>query len=232
MDWQGSRLRCPSAGEVIEQDRLLVRRGGYRQRMHPKVIFFDLGGVVCRFHRQRRLAALGEACGVPPERVESELYASGLISRWDLGLDASSEIHRTIREKLGFPGNIQALQEIWCSAFEPDPDVLALAGSLRPLHTALLTDNDHLLLDALPDQFPQVASHFDALLFSCRLGATKPEPTAFTRALDLMGIAPGESVFIDDRAVNVAAARDLGIAAIHFRDAAALGAALDGLLAR
>ncbi|WP_445269896.1 HAD family hydrolase [Streptomyces sp. DSM 41634] len=200
--------------------------------MQPKVIFFDLGGVVCRFHRERRLAELGEACGIPPEQVESELYASGLISRWDLGLDSASEIHRTIRERLGFQGNIRALQEVWCRAFEPDPEVLVLVDAVRPLRTALLTDNDPLLLEALPGLLPQVASRFDALFFSCRLGAAKPEPEVFRQAVDRMGVAPGEAVFIDDRAANVAAARALGITAIHFRDAGGLGAALDALLPR
>ncbi|MFD6918442.1 HAD family hydrolase [Streptomyces virginiae] len=200
--------------------------------MQPKVIYFDLGGVVCRFHPERRLAALGAACGLTPEQVESRLYGSGLISRWDLGLDSPSEIHRTIQERLGFQGSIRALQEIWCRAFEPDPKVLRLADTVRPLRTALLTDNDPLLLEAFPDLFPQVASRFDALLFSCRLGATKPEPVVFTQALDMMGVAPAEAVFIDDRAANVAAARELGIAAIHFRDTVGLGEALDALLPR
>ncbi|MFE2285099.1 HAD family hydrolase [Streptomyces sp. NPDC059443] len=197
--------------------------------MQPKVVFFDLGGVVCRFHPGRRLAALGRACGITPEQVESGLYASGLISRWDLGLDSPSAIHRTIQERLGFRGSIRALQEIWCRAFEPDPEVLRLADTVRPLRTALLTDNDPLLLEAFPELFPQVASRFDALLFSCRLGAAKPEPAVFTQALDMMGVAPAEAVFIDDRASNVAAARGVGITAIHFRDPLGLGVALDAL---
>ncbi|MCX4780319.1 HAD family hydrolase [Streptomyces sp. NBC_01264] len=200
--------------------------------MQPKVVLFDLGGVVCRFHPERRLAALGRACGITPERVESGLYASGLISRWDLGLDSPSEMHRTIQERLGFQGSIRALQEIWCRAFEPDLKVLTLVDAVRPLRTALLTDNDPLLLEAFPDLFPQVASRFDDLFFSCRLGAVKPEPVVFTQALDTMGFAPAEAVFIDDRAANVAAARGLGITAIHFRDPVGLGAALDALLPR
>ncbi len=102
---------------------------------------------------------------------------------------------------------------------------------LRPLHTALLTDNDHLLLNALPQVFPEVGSRFDALLFSCRFGAAKPDPMVFTRALDLMGCAPTEAVFIDDKAANVGAAQELGITAIQFGGAAELGAELDGLLA-
>ncbi len=200
--------------------------------MRPKVIFFDLGDVVCRFRPQRRLAALGDACGVSPEQVESLLYASGLIERWDRGLGTAEEIHRTLREGLGYPGDLTALQEVWCRAFEPDPQVLEVVDGLRPLRTALLTDNDPLLLSALPGVLPQVASCFDALLFSCRLGATKPDPAVFTQALDLMASAPGEAVFIDDKAANVAAARELGITAIHFSGAGGLDAALDGLLDR
>jgi putative hydrolase of the HAD superfamily len=199
--------------------------------MQPKVIFFDLGGVVCQFLPQRRLDALGEACGVSSDQVEGVLYTSGLIRRWDLGHDSSAEIHRTVMDRLGYPGSLAELQELWCRAFEPDPQVLQLVDRLRPLHTALLTDNDHLLLDALPQVLPEVGSRFDTLLFSCRLGAAKPDPVVFTRALDLTGCAPAEAVFIDDKAANVAAAQELGITAIQFGGAAGLGADLDGLLA-
>lgn len=198
--------------------------------MRPKVIFFDLGNVVCRFHPQRRLAALGEACGVSVERVERALYGSGLIERWDHGLGSPAEIHRTLQEELGYPGDMAALHEVWCSAFEPDPQVLDLVDRLRPLRTALLTNNDLLLLDALPEVLPQVASRFEALIFSSRVGAAKPERAAFTRALDLMGSTPNEAVFIDDKPANVAGAQAVGITAIHFSGAAELSSALGRLL--
>ena len=204
----------------------------YRRRMQPKVIFFDLGGVVCRFLPQRRLDALGEVCGMSSDQVKDVLYTSGLIRRWDLGHDSSTEIHRRMTDGLGYQGSLAELQELWCRAFEPDWQVLQLIDGLRPLHTALLTDNDPLLLDALPQVLPEVESRFDSLLFSCRLGAAKPDPVVFTRALDLMGCAPAEAVFIDDKAANVAAAQELGITAIQFGDAAELGTELGMLLAR
>lgn len=205
---------------------------GYRQRMQPKVIFFDLGGVVCRFLPQRRLAALAEACGVSVEQVESELYASGLIEGWDRGLGSSAEIHHAVRERLGYPGDLAALRKVWCRAFEPDPQVLDQVDGARPLRTALLTDNDHLLLDALPEELPQVASRFDALLFSCRFGATKPSAAVFNQALDAMASVADEAVFIDDKPANVAAAQELGITAIQFSGAAGLGPALDRVLSQ
>ncbi|MET9467103.1 HAD family phosphatase [Streptomyces sp. NPDC006544] len=199
--------------------------------MQPKVIFFDLGGVVCRFLPQRRLDALGDACGVSSDQVEGVLYSSGLIRRGELGHASSAEIHRTVVDGLGYPGSFAELRELWCRAFQPDPHVLQVVDRLRPLRTALLTDNDPLLLDALPHVFPEVGSRFDPLLFSCRLGAAKPDPVVFARALDLTGCAPAEAVFIDDKATNVAAARELGITAIQFVGAAELVAELDGLLA-
>ena len=43
-------------------------------------------------------------------------------------------------------------------------------------------------------------------------------------ALARWGLEPGQAVFIDDNAANVAAARDLGIDGIRFTDPAALAA--------
>jgi putative hydrolase of the HAD superfamily len=194
------------------------------------VIFFDLGGVVCRFHPQRRLDALGAACGVSADRAREVLYGSGLVERWDRGLASAAEIHQEVRDRLGYPGSLAELRELWCLAFEPDPEVLQLVDAVRPLRTALLTDNDHLLLDALPTALPQVASRFDTLLFSCTLGATKPDPSVFARALDALGCAADEAVFVDDRAANTAAARQAGITAVRFDGAAELARQLAPLV--
>ncbi|MGW5420392.1 HAD family hydrolase [Streptomyces sp. NPDC003943] len=198
--------------------------------MRPEVILFDLADVVCRFHPQRRLTVLAEACGVSAERAEQVLYESGRVARWDRGLGSVAEIHRTLREELGYPGDTADLHEVWCSAFEPDPAVLEIVDRLRPLPTALLTNNDALVLEALPEVLPQVAARFDPLLFSCLLGATKPDPAAYTRALRLVGVPPEAALFIDDKPSNVAGARAVGITALHFTGAAQLDAALAELL--
>ncbi|MCW3837513.1 HAD family hydrolase [Sphingomonas canadensis] len=44
----------------------------------------------------------------------------------------------------------------------------------------------------------------------------KPDPAIFRLALDRFGLAPHEGLFVDDNAANIAAARDLGIPALHF----------------
>ena len=57
----------------------------------------------------------------------------------------------------------------------------------------------------------------------------KPEPIIFKRTLERLGRKPAESIFIDDFLHNVAAARQLGMQAIHFQPGINLQAELDKL---
>lgn len=54
---------------------------------------------------------------------------------------------------------------------------------------------------------------FDQSFYSCDLGVAKPEPAFFTRALDQLGATAPEVLFVDDHEANVAAAREVGLAA-------------------
>ena len=54
---------------------------------------------------------------------------------------------------------------------------------------------------------------FDESFYSCDLGEMKPEPGFFLAALDRLGARAFEVVFVDDHPGNVAAAREVGLAA-------------------
>jgi putative hydrolase of the HAD superfamily len=59
---------------------------------------------------------------------------------------------------------------------------------------------------------------FSAFFSSCFLGARKPGPEIYRRALDVTQRDPAECLFIDDREGNLESARQLGMHAIQFRD--------------
>ncbi len=68
---------------------------------------------------------------------------------------------------------------------------------------------------------------------SCETGVRKPDPQAYLGACARLGAAPSEALLVDDREENCRAARDHGLHAHRFTDAASLDAALRdlGLLA-
>jgi 2-haloacid dehalogenase len=57
----------------------------------------------------------------------------------------------------------------------------------------------------------------------------KPDPAIFELALARFGLGPGEALFIDDRAENIAAAEAAGLIGHLFRDAETLRDVLAGL---
>ncbi|WP_109505965.1 HAD family hydrolase [Nocardioides speluncae] len=54
---------------------------------------------------------------------------------------------------------------------------------------------------------------FDSSFYSCAVGAAKPDPAYFRKVVATLGVEPGEVGFVDDLAVNVAAAREVGLVA-------------------
>ncbi|MFQ8596678.1 MAG: HAD-IA family hydrolase, partial [Alistipes onderdonkii] len=59
-------------------------------------------------------------------------------------------------------------------------------------------------------RFP-VYGLFDGEVVSCEEGVVKPEPEIYRRLLGRYGLDPAQTLFIDDRPANIAAAAALGI---------------------
>lgn len=59
--------------------------------------------------------------------------------------------------------------------------------------------------------------HIRRWFISSDLGARKPDPAPYEAVLDGLGLSPAEVVFVDDRPVNLAPARALGMRTILFR---------------
>jgi FMN phosphatase YigB (HAD superfamily) len=58
------------------------------------------------------------------------------------------------------------------------------------------------------------------------LGVAKPDPAIYRHTLAELGVEPEEALFIDDKRINVEAARALGIQAIEFSSVEGLRAGL------
>ncbi|GGO12173.1 hypothetical protein GCM10010116_24410 [Microbispora rosea subsp. aerata] len=59
---------------------------------------------------------------------------------------------------------------------------------------------------------------FDAVVISGEVGMRKPEERIFRHALGLLGLEPGQCVFVDDIEANIVAARAIGLHGVHHSD--------------
>ena len=84
------------------------------------------------------------------------------------------------------------------------------------------------LFDRTVPAYPFLAA-FSGLVLSGDVGINKPDPRIYAILCERHALEPAACVFIDDSQRNVQAARDHGMAAVHFTDAASLSASLRGL---
>jgi putative hydrolase of the HAD superfamily len=188
--------------------------------MTAEVTVIDLGGVLFHFDHRRRLTALGDVLGLPAAEVDALFWGSGFSARCDAGAyRTAAEVRDRIRAGSGYRGSDTRLDLAWCGAYSPNEPLVArvaqAAGDGRRF--GLLTNNGPLEEAVLPRLHPAAFAPFAWQIFSHRLGARKPEPAAFRRAGDLIGLAPDRLALLDDSEANVAAARQAGWQATRYR---------------
>ncbi len=102
----------------------------------------------------------------------------------------------------------------------------------RGVPIALLTNNVKEWGDHWRATFP-VDELFEIVVDSSDVGMRKPDPRIYLLTCERVGVAPDASVFVDDNAENIAAARALGMETVHFgEDPFVAVAELDAILDR
>lgn len=172
-----------------------------------KNIVFDLGGVL--FARDRSKCTqefLDFFDFIRSERLPRfwEEYDRG-TSAWDEVVDTLCRMHDCPRPRCEeFLRRSVEMQE-------PVKPTEALIGDLKAAGYKLyvLSNMSREFIDFLR-RFP-VYGLFDGEVVSCEEGTVKPEPAIYRILLDRYGLDPAETLFIDDRPMNIAAAEALSI---------------------
>jgi FMN phosphatase YigB (HAD superfamily) len=195
------------------------------EMMRNPILVFDLGGVLLPFDRQRRVAAMVRAFGVPADDV-LQFLASGVADDMDRGECDLAASAAKMAVLAGRPVTVDQAKDLWLSVFE-EPNLAlwdAVAQIRQSTRTYALSDNPAFVSEVFPRQ-----DAFDRVFWSAELGMTKPARELFARVSSETKTAPAEITFIDDNAVNVEAARGCGWNGILFTSSARL---LDDLAAR
>ncbi len=177
----------------------------------PRVLLFDLGGVVVRW---TGIAALSQMTNLPREDVLARFAASKTFYPYETGHCSDDAFAQDMIETFALPMSAGDFKEIWCSWVGETYDgveeaLLALRGNFV---TACLSNTNNLHWRHLERYF-DFESFFDESFASHQIGCAKPAPASFQHVIDTLGERPQDILFFDDTAVNVAAAKALGMSA-------------------
>ncbi len=193
-------------------------------------ILWDLGGVLCEFHRDRRVAALAQLSGRSPQQVDGVIDAE-LRRNLDRGRVSASDLLDHIRRGLDWDCEYTTLVSAWSAAFVPDERVLAVARLVN-VANGLLSDNGPPLADNFANCLPEVAAVKATPVFTSDIGTTKPSPEAFTAACHALAVEPARVLLIDDNPTNVVGASEAGLASFRYTGPAHLHRHLTGQILR
>jgi 2-haloacid dehalogenase len=122
----------------------------------------------------------------------------------------------------------------WAEMFSgaiPETEAAIEALAARGVPQFGLSNMSHEVLGQITAISPAFR-HLSDIVISAETAIMKPDPRIYAQACERFGVAPGEALFVDDSARNIAAAQALGFHTHHFTDPAALRPALEraGLL--
>jgi putative hydrolase of the HAD superfamily len=205
-----------------------------------RTVVFDFGGVLFRWEPAALLRGCLPARAVddPTAREIAAVVFEAFTpqsdwARFDLGLVEPAELAQRIAARVGgLEGATRGLQAREVRALiDAIPDHLeALPSSVELLHALAAAGHRTCFLSNMPAPYAAALRERNAFvratfadgLFSCDVGLMKPDPAVFALAESRFGLAPAATLFIDDHAGNVQAARARGWQALRFVGAEAL----------
>lgn len=187
----------------------------------PRAVIWDFGSVLVYMEDDAPRLALAARLGVPLERLDALVFDSESARRAAVGELTIGQHWQAVAQALGISqAELPAVINQFWSADALNTDVVAYIQSLRPrCKVGLLSNAWDNLRQTLEQRFG-VAHLFDEIIVSAEERLVKPDPRIYRVALQRLGVPPAAAIFVDDLLENVLAARAVGMAGVHFQNAA------------
>jgi 2-haloacid dehalogenase len=183
------------------------------------VVVFDIGNVLLRWNPRN----LFRKVFADDEAMEAFLASAGAMD-WVIETDRARSFQPALDRQIAayphYEHELRLFDERWAETLDGAiHENVALLERLRAQGDKLYAITN--FCDEKFDVARQIhpfLDWFDGIIVSGREGLVKPDPRIFELFLERFGIPANEVLFIDDSARNIAAARALGMEAIHFVD--------------
>jgi len=188
----------------------------------PKIsaIFWDLGGVLLSNawdHNQRREAMEKFQLDAAEFEDRHEMLASS-FERGKINL--ADYLDRTVFYRKR-PFTVDAFREFMYSLSLPDLEALAIARGLAASGKYFMGTINNESMDLNDYRIAKFGLReiFDVFVSSCFVRLRKPDEGIYRLALEVTQMPPAECCFIDDRELNLEAAKRLGMSTVRMENA-------------
>jgi putative hydrolase of the HAD superfamily len=162
-----------------------------------------------------------------PEKVWAAIQLDPLWFDWQEGRLTPRDWCAHLTQLFGLRVSFDQFCRAWCSVILHDqilPNSL-FARLSQKYRLVLLSNTDKLHVPYQLSHFTFMR-YFPARVFSCRVGASKPDPKIYQAAIYAAGAPPARIVYVDDVLAFVRAGCRMGLDAIRFTSPRQLDAAL------
>jgi putative hydrolase of the HAD superfamily len=190
-----------------------------RERVTIRGVIFDYGMVLTGPPVAEAHAEMVRITGLPADEFERLYWADR--HAYDEGKLSGVTFWEKFRQESGLNLAEDQLAELnrqdarmWTTS---DPAMLAWQQRLKAhgIRTAILSNMGDSVLENIEREFAWIHG-FDVLVWSYQHGMAKPDRAIYEHALEQIGTAPAETMFVDDKLENVVAARAVGMKAVQF----------------
>ena len=188
-----------------------------------RAIIFDIGRVLIRVDVSRAMDGLASGLSLTPKELWSAIEKDPHWLDWQEGRISPRDWHLHITKRLGASLTFDQFTEVWNRALDPNPihSEAFLEKLSKNYRLALLSNTDPIHMSNEEARFP-FFRFFPMRIYSYRVGASKPNPVIYRKALQACKVRAGEAVYIDDVAAYAEAAQRLGMSGIVFQSPAQL----------
>lgn len=189
-----------------------------------KAVIFDFGSVLVKWEWGTIYRKIAKKLKMPEEKTREIIWP--LLKKWSKGgFDEEKfweKFEKRIREKLPpeFKKDLLCYQIYKERGYIKEAWKILVELKKRKLRLALLSNiiPPHVKINKKIGRFKRLKKlGFETLVLSCEVGYHKPEPKIYKIALKRLNLSAKECLFIDDKLVNVEAAKKLGMSGIHFQ---------------
>jgi glucose-1-phosphatase len=194
-------------------------------------LLFDLGGVVIDVDFGRVVARWAALAGGSVEAIAPRFSADLAYERHERGEINAAGYFTSLRASLGIELTDAEFVDGWNQIYVGEvPGVRALLESLAPrVPLYAFTNSNRTHQPVTLQRYADVLKPFRQVFFSCDMGLRKPEPAAFEAIAAAIAVPLDRILFFDDSAVNVGAARAIGMPAVLVRSLDDIAAAVAAL---